>query len=218
MRGRSKRDGERVCDLKTGIFPVKALMIEGVERYAFRDIPDSVPGPGEVLVAVRHIGLCGSNLATFTGLNPLVVPYTACGTCTSCRQGRIKGRINACRSNRTLGVQRRTAGLPRGSFLPKASSSSTMCPRPGISRWLNRRRSVLAVGFGGRVVYIGCCKAPVSYDAKFFNLKELDIMGSRNAAAGDFKAVVASLENLDHAPDDLISKIFPFEDAALALP
>ena len=33
---------------------MKALMIEGVERCAFHDIPEPVPGPGEVLVAVRH--------------------------------------------------------------------------------------------------------------------------------------------------------------------
>ena len=51
---------------------MKALMIEGVEACAFHEIPEPVPGPGEVLVAVRHVGLCGSDLATFTGLNPLV--------------------------------------------------------------------------------------------------------------------------------------------------
>ena len=47
------------------------------------------------------------------------------------------------------------------------------------------------VCFCGRVVYIGYCKAPVAYDTKFFNLKELDIMGSRYATAEDFRAVIA---------------------------
>jgi len=68
------------------------------------------------------------------------------------------------------------------------------------------------------VVYIGYSKAPVTYDTKFFNLKELDIMGSRNALPADFEAVIAYLENLDHAPDDLISKVFPFDEAEAALP
>lgn len=31
-----------------------------------------------------------------------VVPYTSCGSCSSCR----KGRFNACRNNQTMGVQR----------------------------------------------------------------------------------------------------------------
>ena len=34
----------------------------------------------------------------------------------------------------------------------------------------------------------------------------------------DFKAVIAYLEGLDHSPDDLISKVFPFKDADKALP
>jgi len=77
------------------------------------------------------VGLCGSDLNSFRGLNPLVSfpripghevcatvmqgnislpagtdvavsPYTSCGECASCR----RGRTNACQFNRTLGVQR----------------------------------------------------------------------------------------------------------------
>ena len=39
------------------------------------------------------------------GLAVTVVPYTSCGTCSSCR----RGRYNACRYNQTLGVQREGA-------------------------------------------------------------------------------------------------------------
>lgn len=77
------------------------------------------------------VGLCGSDLNSFRGLNPLVSfpripghevcatvvrgdsglakgtqvavsPYTNCGQCPSCR----RGRPNACQFNHTLGVQR----------------------------------------------------------------------------------------------------------------
>ena len=48
----------------------KALPIEPLERCASHDVTDPVPRLGEVLLDVRHIGLCGSDLATFTGLNP----------------------------------------------------------------------------------------------------------------------------------------------------
>jgi threonine dehydrogenase-like Zn-dependent dehydrogenase len=91
--------------------------------------------PGQVLLRVRMVGLCGSDLNSFRGKNPMVSypripghevsavvervshgvpdhltagmsvtvsPYTACGTCPSCK----RGRSNACRSNQTLGVQR----------------------------------------------------------------------------------------------------------------
>ncbi|MDB5368514.1 MAG: zinc-binding alcohol dehydrogenase family protein, partial [Roseomonas sp.] len=95
---------------------------------------------------MRHVGLCGSDLNTYRGLNPLValpripgheiggeilsagdampaeyapgrrvivMPYTHCGQCTSCR----KGRTNACRHNRTLGVQQ-DGGLAEEIVLP----------------------------------------------------------------------------------------------------
>lgn len=318
-------------------------MIEGLEACAFHDVAAPVPGPGEVVIGVRHVGLCGSDLATFTGLNPLVslpripgheigaeilevgpgvpaeyapgrravvIPYTACGACPSCRQG----RVNACRSNRTLGVQQ-DGGLAERFVLPyeKLILNDTLAPRHlalveplsvgfhavargrveagqrvvvlgcgmigmgAVAGAAARGAEVIAVdvgaakvamatrygaahaldasaediarrveditkgdgadvvieavglpqtftqavdlaGFCGRIVYIGYSKQPVTYETKFFNLKELDILGSRNALVADFRAVIAYLEGLDHAPDDLISKVFPFAEAEAALP
>jgi threonine dehydrogenase-like Zn-dependent dehydrogenase len=79
-------------------------------------------------------------------------------------------------------------------------------------------QAVDLAGFSGRVVYIGYSKAPVSYDTKYFNMKELNIYGSRNATVDDFRAVVAYLEGLGRTPDALISRVFPFSEAAAALP
>lgn len=90
--------------------------------------------PNQLLLQVRLVGMCGSDLNTFRGKNPLVSyprilgheiaatvieappsgskvpvganvtvsPYTSCGRCASC----LNGRPNACRFNETLGVQR----------------------------------------------------------------------------------------------------------------
>lgn len=90
--------------------------------------------PTEVLLKIKKVGFCGSDLNTFRGLNPivsypripgheiaaeivtkgeevpqdfrvgdkvLVLPYTTCGTCWSC----LTDRPNACKNNKTLGVQ-----------------------------------------------------------------------------------------------------------------
>lgn len=321
---------------------MKALKIEGANTCAFHDVKEPVPGAGEVLIAVKHVGLCGSDLNTFAGLNPLVslpripgheigaeivatgagvpaefapgrrviaVPYTACGTCSSCRQG----RVNACRTNKTLGVQQE-GGLVERMVLPygKLILNDTLAPRHlalveplsvgfhAVSRGrvkagdrvvvigcgmigmgavagaVARGAEVIAVDLGdktgmavkygakhaidagredvaarvneitggdgadvvieavglpatfvqaidivcfsGRVVYVGYSKAPVSYETKYFNMKELDIMGSRNATSEDFRAVVTYLETLGRSPDDLISKVFPFAEADKALP
>ena len=58
--------------------------------------------PGHEIGAV--IEAVGPGVPDFlqAGMTVTVNPYTACGSCPSCR----RGRPNACRSNQTLGVQR----------------------------------------------------------------------------------------------------------------
>ena len=169
---------------------IKALMIEGELVSRFHLVEPKQLGAGEVRVAIRHVGLCGSDLNTFRGLNPLValpripgheiggvvlecgpeagpdlspgarvvvMPYTNCGTCSSCR----KGRLNACRYNRTLGVQQ-DGGLAEELVVPASKLI--------VNETLPARHLALveplSVGFhavergrisgGDRVVVIGC--------------------------------------------------------------
>lgn len=116
---------------------MKAIVMHGPGDVSIRAVPDPVRNPGEALLRVRRVGLCGSDLNSYRGRNPLVSfpripghevaativeiddghrdlavgmdvtlsPYTSCGQCTSCRNG----RSNACKNNETLGVQRNGA-------------------------------------------------------------------------------------------------------------
>ncbi len=116
---------------------------------------------GEVLVKIKYVGFCGSDLNTFLGRNPMVKlpvipghevgavieeigpevpagfekgmsvtlnPYTNCGKCASCRNG----RVNACEHNETLGVQRNGvmceyAVLPWTKIIPAGAISPRDC-------------------------------------------------------------------------------------------
>ena len=51
-------------------------------------------------------------------------------------------------------------------------------------------------------------KTSVEYDTKYFLLKELDIMGSRNALPEDFKTVIQFLESGLFPTDDVITQAF----------
>lgn len=111
---------------------MKALVVRepGVAEVAQLQRP--VRAAGEVLLQVRLVGMCGSDMTTYLGRNPMVSyprvlgheiaatvvdpgesglaagtnvtfsPYSACGKCPSC----LRGRSNACQFNQTLGVQR----------------------------------------------------------------------------------------------------------------
>lgn len=71
--------------------------------------------------------------------------------------------------------------------------------------------------FAGRVVYVGYAKEPVQYATKNFVMKELDIMGSRNATADDFRGVIAYLEAGRFPIDAVVTQVVPFADAGAAL-
>lgn len=77
--------------------------------------------------------------------------------------------------------------------------------------------AVTEVAFAGRVVYIGYGKTPVSYETKNFVLKELDILGSRNATDADFDQVIALLRSGRYPTAETITRSVPWSDAADAL-
>ena len=51
---------------------MKALVIEEPGKATIEEIPEPVMKPGEALLKVRRIGLCGSDLSSFRGKNPVV--------------------------------------------------------------------------------------------------------------------------------------------------
>ncbi len=320
---------------------MRALVIDKIGHTAFQDVAEPTPGPGEVLLKVAFVGLCGSDLNTFQGLNPLVdlpripgheicgtiaacgsdvgpeyavgrsaivIPYTTCGNCAACR----KGRVNACQFNKTLGVQQdgglrhqivvRTDRLilndtltphqmalveplsvgfhaasrghvtaddtvlvlgggmigvgailgakARGArvIVSEVSADKTdtlkalgvdlvLSPQsPDFTTQIASltegagpdviieavgspetfRAAVDLASFAGRVVYVGYAKSEVRYDTTLFNLKELDIFGSRNATRSDFEAVISFLEANPEVSDKLISRVIPWKDANAA--
>lgn len=323
--------------------PMQALAITSIGATAFTTVETPNLGPQDVLLEVGCVGLCGSDLNTFRGLNPLatlpripgheiggtivqcgndvpseyatgakaiVIPYTACRDCSACRAG----RPNACKFNETLGVQRDggmasrlvvpydrlvlndqlslyeqalveplsvgfhavqrgtvtgndtvvvlgagmigvgavVGALARGArvIVAEISDAKKATLRSlGVQDVINPLTDALpdrvaaltdghgadvvieAVGlpetfrsavdlacFGGRVVYVGYAKSEVSYNTSLFNLKELDIMGSRNATRTDFEAVIDHLQATPGLAQKIISRVFAWQDAAQAFP
>ena len=313
-------------------------MIRDVASTAIDDIAEPTLQPDDVLLQVNHVGLCGSDLNSFMGRNPLaqlplipgheisgtviglganvpgdvavgdsaiVIPYIACGACSACRAD----RRNACRNNKTLGVQRQGGMVERialpadsiitGSGLPSrlralveplavgfhavrrarirageqvvvigggmigigamigairqgadvtaievSDSKRELLLGIGVARVINPVSDdvaeaiafvtggegadvvIEAVGlpetfrsaidhacYGGRVVYLGYAKDRVDYDTKYFNLKELDILGSRNATRQDFNDVIAYLTARPAEAEQLISRTFDWAEA-----
>lgn len=115
---------------------MKELVITAPGEASFREAARPHPGPDELLLRVRTVGYCGSDLNTFRGANPLVsyprVPGHEIAAVVEVIGAEVPGgtfregmqvtvvpytacgrcpacrrnRSNACRDNQTLGVQR----------------------------------------------------------------------------------------------------------------
>jgi len=78
------------------------------------------------------------------------------------------------------------------------------------------RLAVDEVAYTGRVVYIGYAKEPVEYETRLFVLKELDILGSRNAL-NEFGEVIEAMRSGTFPVDALISKVVSPEEIGAVL-
>ena len=136
---------------------MKAVSLLGPGDAQVVNTPQPQRSAGDLLLQVKMVGLCGTDLNSFRGRNPLVTfprvigheiaavvaegtpklpagtrvtvsPYTSCGQCASCR----RGRFNACQSNQTFGVQRDGAltewiSVPEEKAYPSALSLKELC-------------------------------------------------------------------------------------------
>ncbi len=140
---------------------MKAIQITAPSEMRVVEVEKPVLKNGEVLLRIKYVGFCGSDLNTFLGRNPMVKlpiipghevgavieeigegvpvgftkgmsvtlnPYTNCGKCASCRNG----RVNACEHNETFGVQRNGSmceylALPWQKVIPAANISPRDC-------------------------------------------------------------------------------------------
>ena len=140
---------------------MKAIQISEPSVMKVIDMAEPQMGDDEVLLKMKYVGFCGSDLNTYRGGNPMVKmpvvpghevgaeivkvgknvpeglkpgmtvtvnPYTNCGKCASCRNG----RVNACEHNETLGVQRWGAmceylALPWTKVIPAGNLSARTC-------------------------------------------------------------------------------------------
>jgi threonine dehydrogenase-like Zn-dependent dehydrogenase len=114
---------------------MKAISLQAPRQVAVVDLPEQTPGPEDVLVELRYVGLCGADLQAYRGQSPMVsyprvlghevsgvivargtrvperlplgsaVTVSPYSECGLCPACRA-GRPNCCEFNETLGVQR----------------------------------------------------------------------------------------------------------------
>lgn len=122
---------------------MKALVYDGVEQLTFREVPDPAPGPGEHLVRVETVGICGSDMHAYLGHDarrpaPLILgheaagvivggpqdgkrvtinPLITCGACPAC----AAGRENICANRQIISMPPREGAFAQFVAMPEAN-------------------------------------------------------------------------------------------------
>lgn len=104
---------------------MKAMVYTAPLQLEIQDLPEPAPAPGEVLVRVRSVGICGSELEGIrskspfrvpplvmghelsgerldTGEGVIINPVVSCGRCDLC----LRGCANLCRTRAIVGIHR----------------------------------------------------------------------------------------------------------------
>lgn len=112
---------------------MKALVYTGPRTIIWRDEPDPEPGAEDVLVAVKAVGICGSDMHAYLGHDerrpaPLILGHEVAGTivsgneqgrrvtinplvtCRHCEECRT-GRNNLCAKRQIISMPRRPGGF-----------------------------------------------------------------------------------------------------------
>ncbi len=82
---------------------MKALVYEGPWQMPLRDVPVPEPGPGDVIVNVKAVGVCGSDVHGFTGSTGRRIPPMVMGH-------EFSGMISAVGEGVTSAQARRSRG------------------------------------------------------------------------------------------------------------
>jgi len=122
---------------------MKALVYSGPETLGFDEVPDPVPGAGEVLIRVDSAGICGSDMHAWAGHDPrrpaplilghevagtivagpragrrvTVNPLVTCGACPACSAG----RDNLCPERQIISMPPRPGGFAELLAMPEAN-------------------------------------------------------------------------------------------------
>ena len=211
---------------------MKAFRMEAPGVCSIADVPEITEKPGEALLRIRMVGFCGTDLNTFRGRNAMVEfprvlghevaaeivsgggdlpdgtavtisPYTSCGICPAC----LQGRANACQRNQTMGVQRDGAmtgyiSVPREKLYSGELSLKELClVEPltvgfhAVARGRVRAEDTVAI-FGCGGIGLGAIAASAFRGANTIAIDMDDAKLAIAAKAGAKHTINASREDL----------------------
>ncbi len=84
---------------------MKAAVCTGIGKIEIQDVPKPEPGPGEALVRVRSVGVCGSDVDGYRGHHPMIRPPIILGHECSGVIAEVGPGVDATRVGQAVSVE-----------------------------------------------------------------------------------------------------------------
>ena len=120
---------------------MKALIYDGSKAVSYREVPDPIPSQDNVLIKIKAVGICGSDMHAYLGHDdrrpaPLILgheaagiisggnkdgervtinPLVSCGTCWAC----CNGRENICPNRQIISIPPREGAFAQYVTMPE---------------------------------------------------------------------------------------------------
>ena len=120
---------------------MKALVYDGPKVISYREVPDPIPGQDNLLIKIKAVGICGSDMHAYLGHDdrrfaPLILgheasgtisggnrngervtinPLVSCGTCLAC----YNGRENICPNRQIISMPPREGAFAQYVTIPE---------------------------------------------------------------------------------------------------
>src|SRR5437879_2238804 len=218
---------------------MKAALLAGRRRFEIADVDAPEPAPGEALVRVRSVGVCGSDLHFYRGEFPLPAGFClghevsgeveALGegvhgfakgerialelftVCRSCAQCR-SGNYHLCRSRKANG-----AGAQE---MAKSGGGADIVVETVGGSADTLAQALTLVAPRGRVCMLGVFTAPVQLHPLLLTLREATIVGSncynRTGAQSDYEIAIEITRREGESLRSIITHRFPLPSVAEA--
>ena len=190
---------------------MKALVCDEPGRLTLAERPDPARGDGEVLVRIRHVGICGTDFHIFGGKHPFleyprVMGHELSGTVQEAPPGSALkpgdpvyivpylscGTCHACRLGADAVLLADANAEENARRLTGSDWFDVVVDASGAAAPIQRGFGFLA--HGARYVLLSVVRDSLTFSDPEFHKREATLLASRNAQPEDFAEVVRQMQ------------------------
>jgi threonine dehydrogenase-like Zn-dependent dehydrogenase len=168
---------------------MKAIQLAEPKQFRVIDVPEPpAPGPGEAVVKVFRVGVCGTDYSGYLGKMPFFSYPRIPGHELGVEVVAVGPDVTTVKPGDRAAVEpyincQRCYSCARGNVVVDATGSAK-----------SMATAYNFVGFAGRLVWVGITQDQLAFTQPLMHRREMTFLASRNALAPEFTRIIRLIE------------------------